>query len=101
MQLRIEGSHLYCAAGHNYPIVDGIPVFLMAEKDQTIGVASASLRAAQTTVGGPLYIDTLGLSNDEKRGIEKDSGRRSSSEPLKKPESSHRWQIADCKVIFQ
>ena len=72
MELRIEGSHLYCAAGHNYPIVDGIPVFLMAEKDQTIGIASASLRAAQNAVGGPLYIDTLGLSSDEKRGIEKD-----------------------------
>ena len=71
-ELRIEGSHLYCAAGHNYPIVDGIPVFLLAEKDQTIGIASASLRAAETAVGGPLYIDTLGLSSDEKRGIEKD-----------------------------
>jgi hypothetical protein len=36
--------------GHNYPVVGGIPVFLMAEKDQTIGVASVSLRAAQTAV---------------------------------------------------
>ena len=70
--LRIEGSHLCCAVGHKYPIVDGIPVFLLGEKDQTIGIALASLRAAETALGSPLYIDTLGLSENEKRGIEKD-----------------------------
>jgi len=51
-ELRIERNHLYCAAGHNYQIVDDIPVSLMAEKDQTIGIASASLRAAQNSLGG-------------------------------------------------
>jgi hypothetical protein len=59
-------------AGHNYPVVNGIPVFLLADKEQTIGIASASIAAAETGVGGPLYIDTLGISDDEKRGIQRD-----------------------------
>jgi SAM-dependent methyltransferase/uncharacterized protein YbaR (Trm112 family) len=71
-ELRVEDADLYCAQGHKYPILDGIPVFLLAEKEQTIGIASASLQAAESGIGGPLYIDTLGLSEDEKRGIERD-----------------------------
>jgi SAM-dependent methyltransferase/uncharacterized protein YbaR (Trm112 family) len=79
--LRIEDSHLCCSAGHKYPVVDGVPVFLLAEKDQTIGIASASLRAAETAVGGPLYIDTLGLSDDEKRRVEKGWTRGAGIDP--------------------
>jgi SAM-dependent methyltransferase len=56
--------------GHKYPIVSGVPVFLLAEKQQTIGIASASLEAAERGLGAPLYIDTLGISEQEKRGIE-------------------------------
>jgi uncharacterized protein YbaR (Trm112 family)/SAM-dependent methyltransferase len=71
-KLRIEGSHLCCSTGHRYPVVDGIPVFLLAEWPQTIGIASASLHAAESGTGEPLYLETLGLSAEEKRGIEKD-----------------------------
>ena len=71
-ELRIESGHLCCARGHNYPIVSGVPVFLLAEKEQTIGIATASLKAAESTNGSPLYVDTLGISEDEKRGIERD-----------------------------
>jgi SAM-dependent methyltransferase len=52
--------------------VSGVPVFLLAEKEQTIGIAAASLKAAESGIGGPLYVDTLGLSDAEKRGIERD-----------------------------
>jgi SAM-dependent methyltransferase len=52
--------------------VSGVPVFLLAEKEQTIGIAVASLKAAESTIGGPLYIDTIGLSEEERRGIERD-----------------------------
>ena len=44
----------------------------LAEKEQTIGIASASLKAAETGAGRPLYMDTLGVSEEEKRGIERD-----------------------------
>jgi uncharacterized protein YbaR (Trm112 family) len=64
--LRIESDR------HRYPIVSGVPVFLLAEKEQTIGIAEASLRAAESGIGGPLYLDTLGISEEEKRGIERD-----------------------------
>jgi SAM-dependent methyltransferase/uncharacterized protein YbaR (Trm112 family) len=79
--LRIEDSYLCCSAGHKYPVVDGVPVFLLAEKDQTIGIASASLRAAEAAAGGPLYIDTLGLSDDEKRGVEENWTRGAEIDP--------------------
>ena len=49
-----------------------MPVFLLAEKEQTIGIATASLKAAESATVSPLYIDTLGLSETEKRGIERD-----------------------------
>src|SRR5207248_9246585 len=71
-ELRLDGSDLCCAGDHRYPIVNGVPVFLLAEKEQTIGIATASLKVAETKIGGPLYVDTLGLSEEAKRGIEKD-----------------------------
>jgi SAM-dependent methyltransferase/uncharacterized protein YbaR (Trm112 family) len=71
-ELRIEGSHLCCGLGHQYPIVNGIPVFLLAEKAQTIGIAVESLKAAENGIDSPLYINTLGITEDEKRGVERD-----------------------------
>jgi SAM-dependent methyltransferase/uncharacterized protein YbaR (Trm112 family) len=71
-KLRFEGNYLCCVLGHKYPIVNGVPVFLLAEKEQTIGIAANALDAAANKIGAPLYLDTLGLSEDEKRGIERD-----------------------------
>lgn len=71
-ELGVENDHLCCSRGHKYPIVNGVPVFLLAEEEQTIGIATASLIAAGSRIGHPLYIDTLGLSEHEKRGIERD-----------------------------
>jgi len=71
-ELGLEDLHLCCPHGHKYPIVNGVPVLLLAEKEQTIGIAKASLDAVENGIGHPLYIDTLGLSEEEKRGIERD-----------------------------
>jgi SAM-dependent methyltransferase/uncharacterized protein YbaR (Trm112 family) len=71
-KLHLENGHLCCARGHEYPIVGGIPVFLLAEKEQTIGLAATSLKAAESGTGGPLYLDTLGICEAEKHGIERD-----------------------------
>jgi SAM-dependent methyltransferase/uncharacterized protein YbaR (Trm112 family) len=70
--LHIDGSHLCCAAGHKYPVVSGVPVFILAEMQQTMEIATASLKAAEGAFGAPLYLDTLGISADEKRGVERD-----------------------------
>lgn len=55
-----------CAEGHTYPVVDGIPVILLPEKDQTIGVALRSLEAANNRIGAPSYIESLGISEEQK-----------------------------------
>jgi SAM-dependent methyltransferase len=70
--LRLKAEHLCCALGHEYPVVNGVPVFLLKEREQTIGIANASLKAAENAIGNLLYVDTLGLSEDEKRGIVRD-----------------------------
>ena len=71
-ELRVDSDHLACASGHTYPVVDGVPVFLLAEREQTIGIAKASLHAAQTRIGGPLYIDTIGLTAEQQSSIARD-----------------------------
>lgn len=69
--LCFDQSRLRCECGHEYPIVDGVPIFLLSEKEQTIGVATESLNAVRGT-GDPLHIDTLGISDSEKRGARED-----------------------------
>ncbi len=81
-ELRVENGNFCCLLGHKYPILDGIPIFLLAEKQQTIGIALASLEAAEKPMGGPLYIDTLGLSDEEKRGIERDWPGKGDIDPV-------------------
>jgi SAM-dependent methyltransferase/uncharacterized protein YbaR (Trm112 family) len=71
-ELKIAGGHLICHSEHNYPIVDGIPVFILPEKEQTIGLAMASYEAAANGTGNPLYVTTIGVSDAEKANIEKD-----------------------------
>jgi hypothetical protein len=46
-------------------------VFLLLEKEQTIGIAKNSYEAAQYNRGSPLYLETLGLSPVEKIRIER------------------------------
>jgi ubiquinone/menaquinone biosynthesis C-methylase UbiE/uncharacterized protein YbaR (Trm112 family) len=71
-ELHVENHHLCCNRGHKYPTVSGVPVFLLPEKEQTIGIAAASLKATESATRSPLFLDTLGLSENEKRGIERD-----------------------------
>jgi SAM-dependent methyltransferase/uncharacterized protein YbaR (Trm112 family) len=70
--IQLKSGHLCCAHGHKYPIVSGVPVFILAEKEQTIRIAKESLNAAENRTGGPLYLNTLAISENEKRGIEHD-----------------------------
>lgn len=47
-------SRLECPNGHHYPVVDGIPVMLLPEAHQTIGLAEETLRevAERSAVSG-------------------------------------------------
>jgi SAM-dependent methyltransferase/uncharacterized protein YbaR (Trm112 family) len=71
-ELHIEDGHLSCAHGHRYPIVDGVPVLLLAEQEPTLGIATASLQAAESGAGGPLYVDTVGVPDELRRRIQLD-----------------------------
>lgn len=67
-----DGEQLISKSGRQYPVVDGLPVMLIADEPQTIGIARASIiRAsgglAKADQGGPqLFLETLGISDSEK-----------------------------------
>jgi SAM-dependent methyltransferase len=71
-ELQVENGGICCAHGHSYPVVDGVPVFLLAEREQTIGIAAASLQAAEHAAGARLYVDTIGLTDDQRHAIARD-----------------------------
>ena len=72
-RLSLAGGRLRCGSGHAYPVVDGIPVMLLDDVQQTIGIAEASLRRAQAWSdedrSDPLYLDTLGVTAAQRAGI--------------------------------
>jgi uncharacterized protein YbaR (Trm112 family) len=70
-ELELENDRLHCRSEHSYPIVGGVPVFILPEKEQTIGIASASYDAAANGKGGPLYLKTIGVSEIERDGIKR------------------------------
>jgi SAM-dependent methyltransferase len=78
---------LTCEHGHEYPVVDGIPVLLLDDKQQTIEIAQASLAAASQFAKGlppvdPLFTSTLGISEDEREGVLAESGESSYIDPV-------------------
>ena len=61
---------LTCSNGCHFPIVDEVPVILLEEAQQTMDLAHVSMRKArEATTDGRLYVESLGLSDAEKRGI--------------------------------
>jgi SAM-dependent methyltransferase/uncharacterized protein YbaR (Trm112 family) len=73
-ELHLAPGGLTCAAGHRYPVVDGVPVMLLEDVRQTLEVATTSLGAAagssaELEKGQHLYLETVGVSDAERRGI--------------------------------
>jgi SAM-dependent methyltransferase/uncharacterized protein YbaR (Trm112 family) len=73
--LTLDGAVLTSAGGRRYPVVDGIPVMLVADAPETIGVAKTSLAralgdASVIDARAPdLYLESLGISEHEKVGL--------------------------------
>lgn len=69
--LRLEEGLLICPDGCHYPIVEGVPVMLVDTEAQTIALANASIRLSlQQTSPDSLYLDSLGVSGQEREEIQ-------------------------------
>ena len=56
--LRIESDWLVCESGHRYRVVDGIPIFLLDEVEQTHYDGKKALIVAETGVDvDPLHVN--------------------------------------------
>ena len=65
--LQAGGDGLACAQGCRYPVVDGVPILLRPDAEQSLWVANASLAGARREpAADPYYIDTLGISPDDR-----------------------------------
>jgi len=68
--LSLRNETLACNHGCQYPIIDGVPVLLLADKPPTIDLAHTSLTPSpERDSDGGLYVESLGLTDEEKRGI--------------------------------
>lgn len=64
---------LICENDHKYPVEDGVPVMLLEDKPETIGVASDSIKRARGEKvdqrAPELYLESLAVGEEEKRDI--------------------------------
>jgi SAM-dependent methyltransferase len=62
-----------CPLGHSFPLINDVPVLLRADVTQTVSIASESLRLSRLQIErgneDPYFIDTLGLSDDDRRRL--------------------------------
>jgi SAM-dependent methyltransferase/uncharacterized protein YbaR (Trm112 family) len=68
------GSNLLCLEGHQYPVIDNIPV-LLDNGPQTLWVAERSLEEALRPTRGAAedsyFLDTIGISEGERNDLKK------------------------------
>ncbi len=71
-KLEFREQTLSCPGGHQYPVIDGIPVMLLDEVEQTLWVAQASLdkaragNASEQAASDIPFADTLGIDVEER-----------------------------------
>jgi SAM-dependent methyltransferase/uncharacterized protein YbaR (Trm112 family) len=87
-RLRLEGAFLVSEAGRRYPVVEGMPVMLVEDAAQTIGVAARSLTVANAIANGepsdepPLYLSVIGGGDAERAAAKRLYDEGSPFEPV-------------------
>ena len=77
------GQTLHGSCGCRFPVVDDIPVMLLDDVAQTIGLAHASMRLSrQPDAADPLYVESLGISEAEKAGVRRLAGEGGGIDPV-------------------
>jgi SAM-dependent methyltransferase/uncharacterized protein YbaR (Trm112 family) len=83
--LRMGSQLLTCAEGHEYDVVDGIPIMLLPDAPPTLWVGDASFKtgrgAGKKTVSN-LFAETLGLSERERANLSKEPIDASEIDPV-------------------
>lgn len=67
--LSYTNNQLISETGNIYPVVDGIPVMLLDDVNQTIELATNSISSAQSNSLDRLQISTLGVTDGEKEQL--------------------------------
>jgi SAM-dependent methyltransferase/uncharacterized protein YbaR (Trm112 family) len=69
-ELLLREDTLVCQDGCQYPVVNDVPIMLLDDVPQTMGLVATSLRLArERNSGDDLYVESLGLTDEEKRRI--------------------------------
>jgi SAM-dependent methyltransferase/uncharacterized protein YbaR (Trm112 family) len=75
--LSAVGSKLICPAGHQYPIIRGVPVMLLDNSEPTLWVGRASWESAQRACRdseqeyqNKYFLETLGITDEQRAGLE-------------------------------
>jgi ubiquinone/menaquinone biosynthesis C-methylase UbiE/uncharacterized protein YbaR (Trm112 family) len=86
LPLARTAGRLECASGHSYPVVDDVPVMLVQGIGQTMDLAVKSLGRAEGAAvderAPHLHLESLGISEDEKRGVLELAAQGSKVDPV-------------------
>lgn len=77
---------LECEQGHRYPVIDDVPVMLVDDAPPTFEQATAALGRAADDEQNPrarqLHLETVGITDEQKRGVLELLDRGSSIDPV-------------------
>lgn len=84
--LTADGSTLWCAEGHRYPVVEGVPVLLRDDVPETLWVHQRSLAAAWEHVQGKRtderFLQTLGIADGPREALRAALSEPSAVDPV-------------------
>jgi len=75
LPLKYKDNALFSSSGIKYPIVDGVPIMLLDNVEQTLPQATASIERAKSNLNSidsravNLYLESLGINEEEKKGV--------------------------------